>query len=138
VDVGIELSQAFEAEILKIEASTLVKPQMESVRHLHVISSQLTRVKRTLSPIAHILYTLRDQDTQRALASVLYGSGQAIGADHGLEGKEHNKDSMRSAWHNDKTTGYISKVTKVGLVPRSCRVVRSLITRDALRFISMT
>ena len=72
-DISIEISQAFEAEILKIEAGCLVRPEMEAVRHLHIIQSQLARLKRTLTPLRNVLYTLRDQDVQRASASLLYG-----------------------------------------------------------------
>jgi hypothetical protein len=34
VDIAIEISQAFEAEILKIEAGCLIRPEMGAVRHL--------------------------------------------------------------------------------------------------------
>lgn len=107
VDIAIEITQAFESEILKMEAGCLVNPQMESVRHLHIISSQLTRLKRTLSPLSHVLYTLRDRDSQRALVSALYGSS------HG-EAKDHHTSSVLG-YDSTHSTGYISQTTKVYL-----------------------
>lgn len=74
VDIAIETCKTFETEILKIEAGCLVNPEMETVRHLHIISSQLIRLKRTLAPLSKVLYTLRDQDSQRALASMFYAA----------------------------------------------------------------
>ncbi|KAJ9123273.1 hypothetical protein QFC22_001471 [Naganishia vaughanmartiniae] len=111
VDIAIEITQAFESEILKMEAGCLVNPQMESVRHLHIISSQLTRLKRTLSPLAHVLYTLRDRDSQRALVSALYGSSH--GSSHG-ESKDH-RTSGALGFDSTHSTGYISQTTKVYL-----------------------
>lgn len=107
VDIAIEITQAFESEILKMEAGCLVNPQMESVRHLHIISSQLTRLKRTLSPLSHVLYTLRDRDSQRALVSALYGTT------HG-EAKDHHTSSVLG-YDSTHSTGYISQTTKVYL-----------------------
>lgn len=74
VDLEIEVTKTFENEILKMEAGCLVNPQMEMVRKLFVITSQMARLKRALSPLSKVLYTLRDQDAQRALASMLYAS----------------------------------------------------------------
>ncbi|OCF43448.1 hypothetical protein I317_02748 [Kwoniella heveanensis CBS 569] len=68
-DLAIEISQTFEAEILKLEASVLVDPQMETVRHLHILSSQLIRLRRSLTPLLHVCYIVRDQDTQRSVAA---------------------------------------------------------------------
>jgi hypothetical protein len=107
VDIAIEITQAFESEILKMEAGCLVNPQMESVRHLHIISSQLTRLKRTLSPLSHVLYTLRDRDSQRALVSALYGTT------HG-EANDHHTSSVLG-YDSTHSTGYISQTTKVYL-----------------------
>lgn len=107
VDIAIEITQAFESEILKMEAGCLVNPQMESVRHLHIISSQLTRLKRTLSPLAHVLYTLRDRDSQRALVSALYGSSHGDVKDH------HTSSAL--GFDSTHSTGYISQTTKVYL-----------------------
>nr|XP_018266065.1 uncharacterized protein I303_00034 [Kwoniella dejecticola CBS 10117]OBR88223.1 hypothetical protein I303_00034 [Kwoniella dejecticola CBS 10117] len=68
-DLAIEISQTFESELLKLEASVLVNPQMETVRHLHILSSQLIRLRRSLTPLLHLCYIVRDQDAQRSVAA---------------------------------------------------------------------
>ncbi|KAL7420422.1 hypothetical protein Q5752_005393 [Cryptotrichosporon argae] len=73
LDVGesptTPISQAFEAGILQLESSVLVDPQVEIVRHLHILSSQLIRLRRSLSPLLHVCYVMRDQEVQRAMAA---------------------------------------------------------------------
>ncbi|OCF72414.1 hypothetical protein I204_06793 [Kwoniella mangroviensis CBS 8886] len=64
-----QISQTFESELLKLEASVLVNPQMETVRHLHILSSQLIRLRRSLTPLLHLCYIVRDQDAQRSVAA---------------------------------------------------------------------
>jgi hypothetical protein len=132
VDIAIEISQAFEAEILKIEAGCLIRPEMGAVRHLHVISSQLTRLRRTLSPLSRVLYTLRNRDQERALASLLYGN-KASGTNHQLNhdhghhsGVGHMTETSgietpsgeagESLWSAEDSAGYISRITKVSMI----------------------
>ncbi|KAG7571526.1 hypothetical protein FFLO_00542 [Filobasidium floriforme] len=131
VDIAIEISQAFEAEILKIEAGCLIRPEMGAVRHLHVISSQLTRLKRTLSPLSRVLYTLRNRDQERALASLLYGAKSSgtihqLNHDHGHHsGVGHMTEKTgldtpggevrESLWSAEDSAGYISRITKIYL-----------------------
>ncbi|ODO08978.1 hypothetical protein I350_02570 [Cryptococcus amylolentus CBS 6273] len=78
-DLSIQVSQTFESEILKMEASVLVDPQMETVRHLHVLSSQLIRLRRALTPLLHVCYVVRDQDLQRSVAASSVGRGKEGG-----------------------------------------------------------
>nr|ODN85739.1 hypothetical protein L203_04613 [Cryptococcus depauperatus CBS 7841] len=68
-DLAVEVSQQFESAILKLEASVLVDPDMETVRHLHILSSQLIRLRRALKPLLHVCYVVRDQDVQRSVAA---------------------------------------------------------------------
>lgn len=137
VDIAIEISQAFEAEILKIEAGCLIRPEMGAVRHLHVISSQLTRLKRTLSPLSRVLYTLRNRDQERALASLLYGAKSSgtthqLNHDHGHHsGVGHMTEKTgfdtpggevrESLWSAEDSAGYISRITKVRTLPDNLR-----------------
>ncbi|RSH84065.1 hypothetical protein EHS25_005310 [Saitozyma podzolica] len=83
-DLAIEIMQTFEAEILKLEASVLVDPQLETVRHLHVLSSQLIRLRRTLTPLLHVCYIIRDQDAQRSVAASAMAGGPRVGEKHGM------------------------------------------------------
>ncbi|KIR52368.1 hypothetical protein I315_05318 [Cryptococcus gattii Ru294] len=92
VDLAIEVSQRFENEILKLEASVLVDPEMETVRHLHVLSSQLIRLRRSLTPLLHVCYVIRDQDIQRSAAASAVGQGYGGEVNENADGprKEQN------------------------------------------------
>ncbi|WWC67393.1 uncharacterized protein I206_101301 [Kwoniella pini CBS 10737] len=91
-DLAIEISQTFESELLKLEASVLVNPQMETVRHLHILSSQLIRLRRSLTPLLHLCYIIRDQDAQRSIAaSAMVPAGTRAGTPGiGLNGTSHH------------------------------------------------
>ncbi len=134
VDIAIEITKAFEQQILKMEAGCLVNTEMESVRHLHVISSQLVRLKRTWTPLLHVLYTLRDQDAQRSAASMMMGNGSSasiplqnghagnFGEHHGHEMMDHNGPASfiqrrpnMMPFNAAASSGYISMTTKVYL-----------------------
>lgn len=68
VDLSVEITQAFEAEILKAESNVLVQADLDLVRHLHIVQAQITRFRRSLTTLLHVCYVLRDQDTIRTLA----------------------------------------------------------------------
>ncbi|OXG09746.1 hypothetical protein C367_07056 [Cryptococcus neoformans Ze90-1] len=102
VDLAIEVSQRFENEILKLEASVLVDPEMETVRHLHVLSSQLIRLRRSLTPLLHLCYVIRDQDIQRSVAASAVGRGYGRGADGNGDGHEKEQDALG---HSSSTAG---------------------------------
>lgn len=42
---------------------------METVRHLHILSSQLIRLRRSLAPLLRVCYIVRDQEVQRSRAA---------------------------------------------------------------------
>lgn len=48
---------------------------METVRQLHVLSSQLIRLRRSLTPLLHVAYIIRDQDLQRSAAASVVANG---------------------------------------------------------------
>ncbi|CAD6581015.1 MAG: hypothetical protein TREMPRED_002905 [Tremellales sp. Tagirdzhanova-0007] len=85
VDLAVEISQTFEAEILNLEASVLVDPQMATVRHLHVLSSQLIRLRKSIAPLLRVTHIIRDQDAQRSQAA----SAMATHGRHDL----HHRDT---------------------------------------------
>ncbi|EIW73078.1 hypothetical protein TREMEDRAFT_67197 [Tremella mesenterica DSM 1558] len=93
-DLAIEISQTFESEILKLEASVLVDPQMETVRHLHILSSQLIRLRRSISPLLHVCYIIRDQDVQRAAAAAAMAGHRS--SDRGTGQNSHpSRDTLQ-------------------------------------------
>ena len=68
----------------------LVDPQMETVRHLHILSSQLIRLRRSLTPLLHVCYIVRDQDAQRSAAAAAMTAGPRP--------QDKNHSSRDTAW----------------------------------------
>ena len=68
VDQALEVVDEYQNKILKLEHNILIKPKMKSVRHLHILSGDLTLHKRTLEPIKTLIYGLRRYDVDRCLA----------------------------------------------------------------------
>lgn len=64
--------------------------QMETVRHLHVLSSQLIRLRRALTPLLHLCYVIRDQDIQRSVAASAVGRG--YGGEGNGNGNGHGRE----------------------------------------------
>lgn len=75
---------------------------METVRHLHVLSSQLIRLRRSLTPLLHLCYVIRDQDIQRSVAASAVGRGYGRGADGNGDGHEKEQDALG---HSSSTAG---------------------------------
>ncbi|KAG9011272.1 hypothetical protein FRB93_003073 [Tulasnella sp. JGI-2019a] len=68
VDHAIEVTEAFQAEILELEQKTLLRPDMDSVKLLHILSAEITLHKRSLKPLQSLVYGLRRYDLDRAVA----------------------------------------------------------------------
>lgn len=88
---------------MKVEATVLVDPQvrppkpslfgadkqMETVRHLHILSSQLIRLRRSLAPLLRVCYIVRDQEVQRSrAASAVATAPRPIDRNHGSRDTE--------------------------------------------------
>ncbi|KAG8690469.1 hypothetical protein FRC11_011415 [Ceratobasidium sp. 423] len=65
--------------ILKMERSILLKPNMKTVRGLHIISGDLTLHKRTLGPLSQLVYGLRRYDLDRCKARSAGREGEVVG-----------------------------------------------------------
>ncbi|CAE6384301.1 unnamed protein product [Rhizoctonia solani] len=65
VDDAVEVVDKYHDVILKAERSILLKPNMKTVRGLHIISGDLTLHKRTLGPLSQLVYGLRRYDLDR-------------------------------------------------------------------------
>jgi len=68
VDQAVEVVEEYQKMILKLERDILLKPKMKSVRHLHILSGDLTLHKRTLEPLKALIYGLRRYDLDRCVA----------------------------------------------------------------------
>lgn len=62
---------------------------METVRHLHILSSQLIRLRRSLAPLLRVCYIVRDQELQRSrAASAVATTSRPIDRNHGSRDTE--------------------------------------------------
>jgi hypothetical protein len=63
--------------------------QMETVRHLHILSSQLIRLRRSLAPLLRVCYIVRDQEVQRSrAASAITTTSRPVDRNHGSRDSE--------------------------------------------------
>ncbi|KAG8768671.1 hypothetical protein FRC12_005444 [Ceratobasidium sp. 428] len=81
VDNAVQVVDKYHDVILKMERSILLKPNMNTVRGLHIISGDLTLHKRTLGPLSQLVYGLRryDLDRCKALAGSAGREGEVVG-----------------------------------------------------------
>ncbi|KAF7312057.1 Magnesium-like protein [Mycena indigotica] len=70
VDKALEVIDTYHVKIRKFEREILLKPKIETVRNLHILSGDLILHKRTLEPIRTVIYGLRRYDVDRAAALV--------------------------------------------------------------------
>ncbi|KAG8886285.1 hypothetical protein FRB99_004395, partial [Tulasnella sp. 403] len=75
VDHAIEVVDAFQDQILYLEQETLLRPHMDSVKLLHMLSADITLHKRTLTPLQTLVYGMRRYDLDRCLALAASASG---------------------------------------------------------------
>ncbi|KAJ7193572.1 magnesium transporter [Mycena pura] len=69
-DMALEVITAYQRKIKKFERKILMKPTIETVRNLHILSADLLLHRRTLGPIKTVVYGLRRYDTDRVAALV--------------------------------------------------------------------
>jgi len=81
VDNAVQVADKYHDVILKMERSILLKPNMKTVRGLHILSGDLTLHKRTLGPLSQLIYGLRryDLDRCKALAGSAGRDGEVAG-----------------------------------------------------------
>ncbi|KZT27495.1 hypothetical protein NEOLEDRAFT_1130461 [Neolentinus lepideus HHB14362 ss-1] len=70
VDRCLEVIDEYQGKLVKLEHDVLLKPNMKTVRHLHIVSGDLILHKRTLEPIKTVVYGLRRYDVDRCAALI--------------------------------------------------------------------
>ena len=68
VDEAVKITDKYHRRLLKMERDILMKTKMRTVRDLHIASGDLMLHKRTLAPIAQLVYGLRRYDLDRCKA----------------------------------------------------------------------
>ncbi|KAF9260846.1 hypothetical protein L218DRAFT_962182 [Marasmius fiardii PR-910] len=70
VDKAVEVTEEYALKIKKFESKILLKPDVSTVRNLHIFSEDLILLKRTLEPIKTLVYGLRRYDVDRCAALI--------------------------------------------------------------------
>ncbi|KIM47383.1 hypothetical protein M413DRAFT_439064 [Hebeloma cylindrosporum] len=70
VDKAVQVIDEYHVKIHKYERDILLRPKMDTVRQLHILSGDLILHKRTLDPIKTLVYGLRRYDVDRCAALV--------------------------------------------------------------------
>ncbi|RXW17596.1 hypothetical protein EST38_g8258 [Candolleomyces aberdarensis] len=70
VDKALEVIDEYHAKINHFERKILLKPNMKTVRELHILSGDLILHKRTLDPIKTMIFGLRRYDIDRCAALI--------------------------------------------------------------------
>ncbi|KAG5642391.1 hypothetical protein DXG03_002849 [Asterophora parasitica] len=95
VDRALEVIDEYHNKINKFERAVLLKPNVKTVRYLHILSGDLILHKRTLEPIKTLIYGLRRYDLDRCAALI---------------------DMSDPANVNTKVVGFMSHNSKIYLV----------------------
>ncbi|KAG6887621.1 hypothetical protein C0992_011444 [Termitomyces sp. T32_za158] len=95
VDNALEVIDEYHAKINRFERAILMKPNVQTVRYLHILSGDLIMHKRTLEPIKTLIYGLRRYDLDRCQALI---------------------DMSDPANANVKVVGFMSHKTKIYLL----------------------
>lgn len=66
VDHAISVVTALEKKLAILDEQVLEIPTMETIRSLHRLRGQFLELKRTLTPLHNLIYTLKDLDGQKA------------------------------------------------------------------------
>ncbi|KAG9015241.1 hypothetical protein FRB90_004861 [Tulasnella sp. 427] len=77
VDHAIQVVDAFQDQILYLEQETLLRPQMDLVKLLHMLSADITLHKRALKPLQSLVYGMRRYDLDRCVAIAASVNGVA-------------------------------------------------------------
>ncbi|KAF9011264.1 magnesium transporter [Cyathus striatus] len=70
VDRAMQVIEQYHQKINKFERRILLRPNMKTVRNLHILSGDLILHKRTMEPIKTLLYGLRRYDVDRCAALI--------------------------------------------------------------------
>ncbi|GAA6018221.1 hypothetical protein JCM10207_002871 [Rhodosporidiobolus poonsookiae] len=68
-DDALEIVDECREQLTGLESKVLSRADMNDVRHLHILSSQLLLLKSTLTPLQQLLQSLRAQDDAKAAAA---------------------------------------------------------------------
>ncbi|KAG6872489.1 hypothetical protein C0995_009351 [Termitomyces sp. Mi166 len=77
VDRALEIMDEYQDKIHQVEHDVLLKPGLDTLRSLHILSGDLIMHKRTLDPIKVLIHGLRHYDLDRCVVLANYSEAEA-------------------------------------------------------------
>ncbi|GAA6034503.1 hypothetical protein JCM8097_005361 [Rhodosporidiobolus ruineniae] len=116
-DDALDIVDEFRHNLTTLESRVLSRADMEDVRHLHILSSQLLLLKSTLTPLQLLLNSLRAQDDAKAAAafrltgdSTTRPNSPAIGTGAGGKGEGGVATPQRKGFVSPEAKIYLGDV----------------------------
>ncbi|KAM6498834.1 magnesium transporter [Amanita muscaria] len=115
VDRVLEVIQEYQNTIIQLEQEILLGPNMNTVRHLHILSGDLIMHKRTLEPIRAMIDGLRRYDVDRWAALADDKKREELHFNESSKEKGHGGARKRGPGHlgKHKNAGYFSYRAKL-------------------------
>ncbi|KIL71365.1 hypothetical protein M378DRAFT_194546 [Amanita muscaria Koide BX008] len=115
VDRVLEVIQEYQNTIIQLEQEILLGPNMNTVRHLHILSGDLIMHKRTLEPIRAMIDGLRRYDVDRWAALADDKKREELYFNESSKEKSHGGARKRGPGHlgKHKNAGYFSYRAKL-------------------------
>ncbi|GAA6051889.1 hypothetical protein NBRC10513_002552 [Rhodotorula toruloides] len=122
-DDALEIVDEFRETLTMLESRVLARPDMDDVRHLHILSSQLLLLKSTFTPLQLLLQAIRSQDDAKAAAAfrieALAGpsatANQATGDERDGEAEKAREKEKERVTDRAARKGFVSHEAKVYL-----------------------
>ncbi|BGP71251.1 hypothetical protein NBRC10513v2_004619 [Rhodotorula toruloides] len=120
-DDALEIVDEFRETLTMLESRVLARPDMDDVRHLHILSSQLLLLKSTFTPLQLLLQAIRSQDDAKAAAAfrieALAGpsatANQATGDERDGEAEKAREKEKERVTDRAARKGFVSHEAKV-------------------------
>ncbi|KAJ3856287.1 hypothetical protein EV368DRAFT_32770 [Lentinula lateritia] len=78
VDKAMGLTEACEHKLLKYEKQLLLKPEVNTVSNLHILTGDINLHQRALAPLKRVIYGLRRYDLDRCIALLNLPPGEEV------------------------------------------------------------
>ena len=132
----LDIGDSFEREITILEGKVLVNPDTDAVRQLHMLSAQLSLLRRTLIPLQAgrtsfrciyqltfeiVVYTLMYSDNLKAASVSRIGSSIGQPLEHAVAQARHSVYPSTGVHVLEENSGFLTQRAKVILPFRLCK-----------------
>ncbi|KAA1092445.1 hypothetical protein PGT21_002998 [Puccinia graminis f. sp. tritici] len=111
VDQALDVVEAFRSKLTGLEAKVLVSPDLDTVRHLHVLSGELLLLKRTLNPLSTLVHGIMNHDPSERKITNYRGTQRSSESERGPAEDFRSTEPRASA--ANLCTGFLSSQAKV-------------------------